>query len=76
MTFSEHPDPETLEPIHSGPARPAERWRRSRRTSRVCSQCGQVAMQVPDDRLVTLAAGLEHAGPATEPSLLHGAGSH
>ncbi len=53
MTHSEHPDTETLERFVLG--------RLDRRTmARVeghlqgCSLCGQVAMQVPDDRLVSL----------------------
>ena len=58
MTPSEHPDAETLGRFVLG--------RLDRRTMatveghlRDCSRCGQVAMQVPDDRLVTITAGLD-----------------
>jgi Putative zinc-finger len=64
MTPSEHPDPETLGRFVLG--------RLDRRAMarveghlRGCSQCGQVAMRVPDDRLVTLLR-VATAGPATE----------
>ncbi len=63
MTHSEHPDTETLERFVLG--------RLDRRTMakveghlRGCSQCGQVAMQVPDDRLVSLLR-VSATGPAT-----------
>jgi len=66
MTPAEHPDSETLGRFVLG--------RLDRRTMasveghlRGCSQCGLVAMQVPDDRLVTLLR-VSSAGPATEPS--------
>ena len=53
MTPAEHPDCETLEQFVLG-----RLDRRAMATVeghlRGCSQCGQVAMQVPDDRLVSL----------------------
>jgi hypothetical protein len=64
MALSEHPDSESLGRFVLG--------RLDRRTMarveghlRGCSQCGQVAMQVPDDRLVRLLRA-SIAGPATE----------
>ncbi len=66
MTRAEHPDTETLERFVLG--------RLDRRTMatverhlRDCSECGQAAMQVPDDRLVSLLRG-STSGPATESS--------
>jgi hypothetical protein len=66
MTSSDHPDSETLGRFVLG--------RLDRRTMarveghlRLCSRCGQVAMQVPDDRLVKLLK-VSPAGPATESS--------
>ncbi len=66
MTHSEHPDTETLERFVLG--------RLDRRTMakveghlQGCSQCGQAAMQVPDDRLVSLLR-VSTAGPAIESS--------
>jgi len=63
MTPGEHPDAETLERFVLG--------RLDRRTmAKVeghltdCSECGQAAMQVPDDRLVSLLR-VSTAGPAT-----------
>ncbi len=73
MTPSEHPDSETLGRFVLG--------RLDRRAmARVeghlsdCSQCGLVAMQVPDDRLVRLLRG-STAGPATESSPYNASGS-
>ncbi len=73
MTPSEHPDSETLGRFILG--------RLDRRAmARVeghlsgCTQCGQVAMQVPDDRLVRLLRG-STAGPATESSPCKASGS-
>jgi hypothetical protein len=64
MTRSEHPDSESLGRFVLG--------RLDRRTMarveghlRGCSQCGQVAMQARDDRLVRLLRA-SIAGPATE----------
>ena len=66
MTPSEHPDSETLGRFVLG-----RLDRRAMATVeghlRGCSRCGQVAMQVPDDRLVTLLR-VSTAGPATESS--------
>ncbi len=63
MTPAEHPDCETLERFVLG-----RLDRRAMATVeghlRDCSQCGQVAMQVPDDRLVSLLR-VSTAGPAT-----------
>ena len=66
MAPAKHPDTETLERFVLG--------RLDRRTMatveghlRDCSECGQVAMQVPDDRLVRLLRG-STTGPATESS--------
>jgi hypothetical protein len=66
MTPSEHPDFETIGQFVLG--------RLDRRAMarveghlRGCSQCGQVAMQVPDDRLVRFLRG-STADPATESS--------
>ncbi len=66
MIPSEHPDTETLGRFILG--------RLDRRAmARVeghlsgCTQCGQVAMQVPDDRLVRLLRS-SMAGPAAESS--------
>jgi hypothetical protein len=73
MTSSEHPDFETLERFVLG--------RLDRRTmARVeghltgCSECGQVAMQVADDRLVSLLR-VSIVGPATESSHCNAASS-
>ena len=64
MSLSEHPDSESLGRFVLG--------RLDRRTMarveghlRGCSQCGQVATQVPGDRLVRLLRA-SIAGPATE----------
>jgi hypothetical protein len=66
MTHSEHPDTETLERFVLG--------RLDRRTMARfeghltgCPECGQAAMQVPDDRLVSLLR-VSTAGSATESS--------
>jgi DNA-binding TFAR19-related protein (PDSD5 family) len=66
MTSSEHPAPEVLERFVLG--------RLDRRTMatveahlRSCSRCGQIATQVPDDRLVRLLRS-PISGPATKPS--------
>ncbi len=63
MTHSEHPDAETLKRFVLG--------RLDRRTMAkveghltCCTECGQVAMQVPDDRLMSLLR-VSIAGPAT-----------
>ncbi len=73
MTPAEHPDPETLGRFVLG--------RLARRTMarveghfRGCSQCGQAAMQVPDDRLVSLLRG-STTGTATESSPANAASS-
>ena len=73
MTPAEHPDCETLERFVLG--------RLDRRTmARVeghlwdCSECGQVAMQVPDDRLVHLLR-LSTSGSATASSPCNAASS-
>ena len=74
VSFSSHPDPETLSRFILG-----RLDRRAMATVeahlRVCFQCGQVAMRVPDDRLVRLLRA-PSTGPATEPSLLHVPGSN
>jgi len=73
MTPYEHPDTETLERFVLG--------RLDRRAMarveghlRGCHQCGQAAMQVPDDRLVSLLRG-STAGPATRSSPCNAASS-
>ncbi len=66
MTPSEHPDAETLARFVLGRL-DRRAMARIERHLRDCSQCRQVAMQVPDDRLVTLVRA-STAGPATEPS--------
>ncbi len=66
MTFSEHPDSETLERFVLGRLdRRTMAWVEGHLTG--CSECGQVAMQVPDDRLVSLLWD-STSGPATESS--------
>ena len=64
MTPAEHPDPETLARFVLGRL-DRKAMARVERHLRGCSQCGQVALRVPDDRLVTLLR-LSTAGPATE----------
>jgi len=73
MTHSEHPNTETLERFVLG--------RLDRRTMATveghltgCPECGQAAMQVPDDRLVSLLRGSISA-PATESSARDAASS-
>jgi len=63
MAPSEHPDSETLGRFVLGRL---DRTAMARVEGhlRSCSQCGQVAMQVPDDRLVSLLR-VSTAGPAT-----------
>lgn len=66
VSFPSHPDPETLSRFILG-----RLDRREMATVeahlRACLQCGQVAMRVPDDRLVRLLRA-PSVGPATEPS--------
>ena len=73
MDPCEHPDRETLRRFALG--------RLNRRTManverhlRGCSECGQVAMQVPDDRLVSLLR-VSTGGPASGPSSCNAASS-
>jgi hypothetical protein len=69
MTPSEHPDHEALARFVLG-----RLDRRAMATVeahlRRCIQCGQVAMHVPDDRLVTLLR-ISTTGPATESTHCH-----
>jgi hypothetical protein len=53
VTTSEHPDAETLGRFVLGRL-DRRAMARVEAHLRHCSHCGQVAMQVPDDRLVTL----------------------
>jgi len=73
MAPSEHPDSETLGRFVLGRL-DRKAMARVEGHLRSCSQCGQVAMQVPDDRLVTLLR-VSSAGPATEPSACNTASS-
>ncbi|MFI5456965.1 MAG: hypothetical protein ACHRXM_16085 [Isosphaerales bacterium] len=73
MTPSEHPDSETLGRFVLGRL---DRKAMARVEGHLldCSQCGQVAMQIPDDRLVTLLR-VSTAGPATESAACNAASS-
>ena len=73
MTRSEHPDSETLERFVLGQL-DRRAMARVEGHLRGCFQCGQVAMLVPDDRLVRLLRG-STAGPATESSPCNAASS-
>ncbi len=64
MTPAEHPDRETLAGFVLGRL-DRKAMTRVEGHLRVCSQCGQVAMEVPDDRLVRLLR-VSTAGAATE----------
>jgi len=73
MTPAEHPDSETLERFVLGRLDRRAMARVEGHLS-ACPQCGQVAMQVPDDRLVRLLRVLT-AGSATASSLCSAASS-
>jgi hypothetical protein len=66
MTPSEHPDSETLGRFVLGRL-DRRAMARVEEHLRSCFQCGQVAMQVPDDRLVRLLRG-PTAGSGAESS--------
>jgi anti-sigma factor RsiW len=66
MTTSRHPGPETLGRFVLGRLN-GKAMARVEGHLRGCTRCAQVAMQVPDDRLVMLLRA-SAAGPTTEPA--------
>jgi len=73
MTPSDHPDREMLERFVLGRL-DRRRMAKIEEHLRGCYRCGQVALQVPDDRLVQLLR-VSTFGPATESSPCNAASS-